>query len=1216
MAADELSLLFRLRGDSSGLKTATAEARAAIGQIRQTFGPELAQTVSTTNKAFSEVGLGLNQLTQRIPVVGVAVSRLTDLLRNVGIEGKSTERAVSGIANSITNIAQASGKSIPQVAQFLQRFTQIAGVAERDTAAVEFFGASLATKLTPQLAEARVALSAVTAEGAAAGASIGALAIPIGIAVIAVAALVAGLTLAAREMFALSKRTAEFQGHMQDLSQQTGLTVETLSTLEVAITTTGGSLNTVTQAMVQFQRQMEEAQDPLSKAAGNFEQLGVTVEDTESTLRAALLALAAMPEGFQQTNAAAELFGSRGGKQVLALLKETNGDLDALQAKLRDTGTLITTDTARAADKFNDELALLDFQLRASSAALAKELIPALVEGIQAIGDMARSLRPVLDLLGSLAGTVGRATSHTLKGLSLVVATLTGDYKALAQAIKESNEQASIFRDINSQAIPSLKIPDLQPVALPRQDAAAAAREAAQLADAVVAAAKRAAAETNQALNQAFEQGRINRQQQALDTIAANARILDAEKKRVAAELQLEEDKFKQIQNRADLAASERQRLLDESTGKIRKLQQQELDAQSQFDTTAKELRAKAAKEQADSQRTQERNATEFLLSELDRRIDNIETSETAGLKVVERLERAKIEVRRRSLEEQKRIGFLTVEAQREIDNQIQLLSQESDRLRDEQRRRRISLAEQEVRELAAVELARADAINSAARIGDESRIATIRALAALRVKTEEQAEREILRIRLDALAREDELARARREAAEAEIEARINAVRDQRRELDAELQSAGSTEDKARIVTALQSNVDAEIALQQKAIKERARLDQELDNQLRINNAERTAIQSQGVRDIDEARQEDLRNEREYADELADIRQRTADIQRDTAQEIIRLMRLHFASRKDIIRAQRDLDLQDEEDRHQQAIDSIRTQQRENEEQIRVLEKRLEGLKVGTTEEIEEHNRLIESLERLRAKRAELDAQKEAEDQLSTTTTQGIGAGAALEIASPDAALQDVFDELGQSLTSLASKFAEAVGAGEEFAAMSGVIAQQIGGALAGAFDQFANALGQTVANWVLLGETGPAVMRKILAQALASLAAEATVQAIKQLALGFATLFFNPAESAAHFTAAALWGSIAGGAALAGRSVAGDLFKPKQDTSTSDKRETGQLDPLRLNRPQPPTVNVNVNLTGDDSKLASFISATVVQDINSAGPIRETIANDSVRV
>ncbi len=76
-------------------------------------------------------------------------------------------------------------------------------------------------------------------------------------------------------------------------------------------------------------------------------------------------------------------------------------------------------------------------------------------------------------------------------------------------------------------------------------------------------------------------------------------------------------------------------------------------------------------------------------------------------------------------------------------------------------------------------------------------------------------------------------------------------------------------------------------------------------------------------------------------------------------------------------------------------------------------------------------------------------------------------------------------------------------------------------------------------------MGNTGPGAMKKLVASVLAGVAAQSAVLAIFELAKGFAALFFNPAEATAHFTAAALFGSIAIGTGLAGRKIAGDSFK-----------------------------------------------------------------------
>lgn len=92
-------------------------------------------------------------------------------------------------------------------------------------------------------------------------------------------------------------------------------------------------------------------------------------------------------------------------------------------------------------------------------------------------------------------------------------------------------------------------------------------------------------------------------------------------------------------------------------------------------------------------------------------------------------------------------------------------------------------------------------------------------------------------------------------------------------------------------------------------------------------------------------------------------------------------------------------------------------------------------------------------------------------------------------------------------------------------------------------AFNGVAQALGNVVQQWVLYGKTGPAVMKQVLASALAAIAAEATVRAIYALAMGFfflATHQYTDATNA--FIAAAVFGSIGIGAALAGRAIAGN--------------------------------------------------------------------------
>lgn len=262
---------------------------------------------------------------------------------------------------------------------------------------------------------------------------------------------------------------------------------------------------------------------------------------------------------------------------------------------------------------------------------------------------------------------------------------------------------------------------------------------------------------------------------------------------------------------------------------------------------------------------------------------------------------------------------------------------------------------------------------------------------------------------------------------------------------------------------------------------------------------------------------------------------------------------------------------LQEEEDAYSSSLERI--------EEINAERIRLDGERAGAAEEAS--RRIVEAIEK--EKKAEFDRQNE-------------GAQGATR---PRRVFEEEESPFGFDLEGFATTIEESI-----------VPLNEI---LANSFLQVADAIGQTVANWVLLGETGPAVMRKILAQALASIAAEAAVNAVKELALGFAMLFLNPAESAAHFTAAGLWASIAGVAAIAGRGVAGDLFKPQSHgrESSSGSNSPQELNPLTLSRnprsnDQPLVVHLDIK------QDRHSIVDVWMDDYTTGGRSREAVVND----
>lgn len=262
-------------------------------------------------------------------------------------------------------------------------------------------------------------LGTMAGEGTAAAGSLAAIAGPAGIAVIAIGAVTAGVIALHKGLFALAENAAGFRGKLFDLSQQTGVSVETLNALEIAARRTGGSIESISQSLVIFQGHLDEAQDSSSKAGKKFAEFGISTSDTEQALRDALKALAAMPESFRQTNAAAELFGRRGGKQFLALLKETGGDIDTVVEKLGDFARVTTAD-AKAADEFLDKIGDLNTLLRG---ALGKEAIPAATEAVK---DLTKVLKENQDAIKAVSSVAGILATVLGTGLKVQVAEVAG----------------------------------------------------------------------------------------------------------------------------------------------------------------------------------------------------------------------------------------------------------------------------------------------------------------------------------------------------------------------------------------------------------------------------------------------------------------------------------------------------------------------------------------------------------------------------------------------------------------------------------------------------------------------------------------------------------------------------------------------------------------------------------------------------------------------
>lgn len=231
----------------------------------------------------------------------------------------------------------------------------------------------------------------------------------VGVGMAVVTAVTVGLGVA---LFGLVKQSAEAGGELLDLSQKTGFTVETLSTLSIVARTTGSDIGSLSASLVIFQKNQEAANNGSKEQSKLFKSLNIDTRDNEKATRQAFTALFKMSEGTHQTATAMKLFG-RSGKDVLAIIKETNGDLDAATKKYDKMGLVISTSAATASDRFNDVLEETTLQLSAVTRSIGMELLPVATGALQDISSW-------LAINKSAWSSWGTGIADVLRGVSSI----------------------------------------------------------------------------------------------------------------------------------------------------------------------------------------------------------------------------------------------------------------------------------------------------------------------------------------------------------------------------------------------------------------------------------------------------------------------------------------------------------------------------------------------------------------------------------------------------------------------------------------------------------------------------------------------------------------------------------------------------------------------------------------------------------------------------
>lgn len=200
-------------------------------------------------------------------------------------------------------------------------------------------------------------------------------------------------------LFATAKSTANFGEEMLKGSQKTGIAVQTFGALAHAARMADLDNQQLITGLKALSQNMVEAQRQTGDGEAVFRRLGVAAVDSAGKLKPTeqvLLELADVFErsadGAGKTEAAVKLFG-RAGLELIPFLNMGKAGITELMSAAERLGVTMSKDDAEAANKFNDELKVLDAQVKGLTVSIGLPLVRGLTDVLQLFQELQVSIK-------------------------------------------------------------------------------------------------------------------------------------------------------------------------------------------------------------------------------------------------------------------------------------------------------------------------------------------------------------------------------------------------------------------------------------------------------------------------------------------------------------------------------------------------------------------------------------------------------------------------------------------------------------------------------------------------------------------------------------------------------------------------------------------------------------------------------------------------------
>lgn len=183
---------------------------------------------------------------------------------------------------------------------------------------------------------------------------------------------------------------------LSKLAQRTGETVENLARLQYAGSLADVSNDALATSLKKLAKNMAEAASGTGEVADAFRAIGVSVVASDGKLRSSgevLNDVADRFAGYEDSaarSALAQAIFGRSGADLIPLLNAGSQGLKEMGNEASRLGAVISTETAQAAERFNDQMTRVNAALGSIAKQTAAELLPVLNELADSLVDIAK----------------------------------------------------------------------------------------------------------------------------------------------------------------------------------------------------------------------------------------------------------------------------------------------------------------------------------------------------------------------------------------------------------------------------------------------------------------------------------------------------------------------------------------------------------------------------------------------------------------------------------------------------------------------------------------------------------------------------------------------------------------------------------------------------------------------------------------------------------